>query len=108
MSKKMDESPSTITRLPLLPLKDAVVFPGMVVPLLVGRPASIAAVEESLDTEMPLFLCAQRDPEQEEPSAREMYRVGVAANILQTLRMPDGAIKVVVEALGVARFAVSI
>ncbi len=100
MSKKMDESPSTITRLPLLPLKDAVVFPGMVVPLLVGRPASIAAVEESLDTEMPLFLCAQRDPEQEEPSAREMYRVGVAANILQTLRMPDGAIKVVVEALG--------
>jgi ATP-dependent Lon protease len=87
-------------RLPLLPLKDVVVFPRMVVPLIVGRAASLAAIEESLATERPLFLCAQRDPSVEEPGQDDLYSVGVAANILQTLRMPDGTIKVVVEGMG--------
>ncbi len=97
-------------RLPLLPLKDAVVFPRMVVPLLVGRPASLAAVEESLATDLPLFLCTQVDPAVEEPSEADMYRVGVASRVLQTLRMPDGTMKVVIEALGrgeVKRFDMS-
>jgi ATP-dependent Lon protease len=96
--KNLAESESH--RLPLLPLKDMVVFPRMVVPLLVGRPSSLAAVESSLSTNQPLFLCAQKDASEEAPSSRDMYRVGVAANVLQTLRMPDGTCKVVVEGLG--------
>ena len=86
-------------RLPLLALKDAVVFPHMVVPLLVGRPASLAAVEESVATEQPLFLCTQIDPESDDLHQEGLYRMGVAANVLQTLRMPDGTLKVVVEGL---------
>ncbi|MBI3118978.1 MAG: LON peptidase substrate-binding domain-containing protein, partial [Candidatus Hydrogenedentes bacterium] len=102
MSRKRETNPAPGggQRLPLLPLKDAVVFPHMVVPLLVGRPASLAAVEESVTSEQPLFLCTQQDPNAEEPAANDMYRIGVAANILQTLRMPDGTLKVVVEGLG--------
>jgi ATP-dependent Lon protease len=88
-----------IDRLPLLPLKDMVVFPRMVVPLLVGRPASLAAVEESLASERPLFLTAQHDVEIEHPGFEDLYGVGVAATVLQTLRMPDGTMKVVVEGL---------
>jgi len=98
-SKKQERT----DRLPLLPLKDVVVFPQMVVPLLVGRPASVAAVEESLSSGRPLFLCSQTDPEVESPGVDDLYRVGVAANILQTLRMPDGTMKVVIEGLARGR-----
>ncbi|MBX3180104.1 MAG: endopeptidase La [Candidatus Hydrogenedentes bacterium] len=87
-------------RLPLLPLKDMVIFPRMVVPLLVGRAASLAAVEGSLAGNQPLFLCTQKDPNEENPGEDGLYRVGVAASILQSLRMPDGTMKVVVEGLG--------
>ena len=87
-------------RLPLLPLKDVVIFPRMVVPLLVGRPASLAAVEGSLSRNQPLFLCTQQDPNEENPRAENLYSVGVAATVLQSLRMPDGTMKVVVEGLG--------
>ncbi len=109
---KVEKEPAAprIHRLTLLPLKDAVIFPHMVVPLLVGRPASLAAVEAALADEHPLFLCAQKDPDLETPKARDMHRVGVAANILQTLRMPDGTMKVVVEGLGrgtVRRFSLA-
>ncbi len=90
-------------RLPLLPLKDVVVFPRMVVPLLVGRPASVSAVEESLASGNPLLLCAQRDPNIEAPGKDDLYGVGVVAGILQTLRMPDGTMKIVVEGLSRAR-----
>ncbi len=89
--------------LPLLPLKDVVVFPQMVLPLLVGRPASVAAVDESLASDRPLFLCSQVDPEVDSPGIEDLHGVGVAANILQTLRMPDGTIKVVVEGLSRGR-----
>ena len=94
------KSTQELHRLPLLPLKDAVIFPHMVVPLLVGRVASLAAVDAALSEERPIFLCTQQDPAEEEPRASDMYRMGVAANILQTLRMPDGSMKVVVEGLG--------
>lgn len=87
-------------RLPVLALRDAVLFPHMVVPLLVGRPLSLAAVDASITGDVPLFLCAQKDPAIDEPAAKEMYRVGVVANIHHTLRMPDGTMKVVVEAMG--------
>ncbi len=86
-------------RLPLLPLKDAVVFPRMVVPLLVGRAHSVGAVEESLASGRAIFLCSQRDPEVEEPGKADVYEVGVKAEILQTLRGPENTMKVVVEGI---------
>ena len=85
--------------IPLIPLKDVVVFPRMVVPLLVGRPGSVAAVEECLASGGPLFVCVQRDANVETPAAGDLYPVGVIANVLQTLRIPDGTIKVVVEGI---------
>lgn len=87
-------------RLPLLPLKDVVVFPRMIVPLLVGRPGSLNAIEESLAEDTPLFLCTQRDANIEEPKGENMYMFGVGAKVHQTLRMPDGTMKIVVEGLG--------
>ncbi len=84
-------------RLPLLPLKDVVVFPRMVLPLIVGRAHSVGAVEESLASGRSVFLCAQRDPGVEEPGKDDVYEVGVRAEILQTLRGPENTIKVVVE-----------
>lgn len=92
-------------KLPLLPLKEVVVFPHMVVPLLVGRPMSVAAVEECLASGRMLFVCAQIDPGDDAPDIEALYNVGVAANILQTMRMPDGTMKIVIEGLarGVVR-----
>ena len=87
-------------KLPLLPLRETVIFPRMVSPLLVGRSESIAAVDEALTFEKPVFLCTQRDPEVEEPELADLYGMGVAASILQTQQMPDGSLKVVVEGLG--------
>lgn len=100
MKPKKKNPVESLLRLPLLPLKDAVIFPRMVVPLLVGRRQSVAAVEESISRKQPLFLCTQMDAGEEEPSASGLHRVGLAANVLQTLRMPDGTLKVVVEGLG--------
>ena len=85
---------------PILPLKDVVLFPRMVVPLLVGRPPSLSAVEECLASGRPLFACAQRDPEMETPGQVDLHQMGILVNILQTLRMPDGTVKIVVEGLG--------
>jgi len=90
----------SVEYLPLLPLKDLVVFPRMVMPLLVGRPRSVAAVEEALASGRPLFLCSQKDAGIDAPVLEEMYDTGTAASVLQTLRMPDGTMKVVVEGLG--------
>ena len=89
--------PGVHERMPLLPLKEVVVFPHMVVPLLVGRPMSVAAVEECLASGRPLFVCAQIEPNEDSPSVETLYPVGVAASILQTLRMPDGTMKIVIE-----------
>lgn len=103
MPRKKNTLPDKAFLLPMLPLKDAVVFPRMVVPLFIGRPASVAAVEKSLEESVPLFLCTQRDPAEEEPRASGMYRIGTAAKIVNILRLPDGSIKVVVEGLGRGR-----
>ncbi len=98
--KKKQHPQSELEALPLLPLKDMVIFPRMVVPLMVGRPRSIEAVEESLSSDRPLFLCRQLDAETPDPGGEELSACGVTAGILQTHRMPDGAVKVVVEGLG--------
>ncbi|MDQ1257429.1 MAG: ATP-dependent Lon protease [Candidatus Hydrogenedentes bacterium] len=103
MAKMPRKKKVPASRLPLLPLRDMVIFPRMVVPLMVGRAASLAAVEESLSSGRPLFLSTQRDSSVEDPAEADLNPIGVAANILQTLRMPDGTAKIVVEGLARGR-----
>lgn len=83
--------------LPLLPLRDIVVFPDMVVPLLVGRPRSIRALEETMETDKLIFLVAQKDLHIDEPGENEIYRIGIIAEIVQRLQLPDGSVKLLVE-----------
>lgn len=86
----------------IMPLRDVVVFPGSVMPLFVGREKSINAVYEAQKRDRQLFLIAQKSPELEDPTRDDLYSVGTLANILQTLKLPDGTVKVLVE--GVQRF----
>src|SRR5690554_7089613 len=83
--------------LPLLPLRDVVVFPHMVIPLFVGRPKSIKALEVAMESDKAILLVAQRSAAKDEPSADDLYDVGCVANVLQMLKLPDGTIKVLVE-----------
>lgn len=82
---------------PLLPLRDVVVFPQMVIPLFVGRTESIKALEEAMDNEKQVFLTAQKDPNIDIPKQDDLYDIGTVATILQMLRLPDGTVKVLVE-----------
>src|SRR5690554_2405494 len=83
--------------LPLLPLRDVVVFPHMVIPLFVGRPKSIKALEVAMESDKAILLVAQRSAAKDEPSPEDLYDVGCIANVLQMLKLPDGTIKVLVE-----------
>ena len=83
--------------LPLLPLRDVVVFPAMVIPLFVGREKSIQALEEAMEQDKRIMLVAQRDASDDEPGPDDMHPVGTIANILQLLKLPDGTVKVLVE-----------
>ena len=83
--------------LPLLPLRDIVVFPGMVVPLFVGREKSVAALEAAMSGNKDIFLLAQLDPGCDDPQADDLYDVGVVASVLQLLKLPDGTVRVLVE-----------
>lgn len=96
MSSKPELPPETI-ELPLLPLRDVVVFPHMVIPLFVGRPKSIKALETSMESGKSILLVAQKSAAKDEPSADDLYGVGCVANILQMLKLPDGTVKVLVE-----------
>ncbi len=87
-------------KLPVIPLRDLVVFPHMVVPLVIGREGTMAAIEESVTSDRLVALVAQKDPEEDEPKARDMYRVGVLGRILQVLKLPNGLAKVLVEGAG--------
>ena len=87
-------------RLPVLPLRDLVVFPYMVVPLLVGRTASLAAIDAAGRAERWVFLVAQRSADVQEPAAADLFRVGVIGRINQTTRLPNGTIRVLVEGVG--------
>ena len=84
-------------QVPLLPLRDIVVFPSMVVPLFIGRERSIAALEHAMGQEKYVLLCTQKDARRDEPKEGEIHRVGTLASILQMLRLPDGTVKVLVE-----------
>ena len=83
--------------LPLLPLRDVVVFPHMVIPLFVGRPKSIKALESAMESERRIMLIAQKTAAKDEPSVEDMFEVGCVATILQLLKLPDGTVKVLVE-----------
>jgi ATP-dependent Lon protease len=89
--------PSSPIDLPLLPLRDVVVFPHMVIPLFVGRPKSIKALESAMEAERRIMLVAQKTAAKDEPSVEDMFEVGCVATILQLLKLPDGTVKVLVE-----------
>ena len=84
---------------PLLPLRDVVVYPHMVVPLFVGRDKSILSLEHAMESDKQIVLVAQKDPSEDEPGAQDVYKVGTLATILQMLKLPDGTLKVLVEGL---------
>ncbi len=86
-----------ITVMPLLPLRDVVVFPHMIVPLFVGREKSIAALESAMKYEKSIFMVAQKNAQKDEPTESDIYRVGTIGIIIQLLRLPDGTVKVLVE-----------
>ncbi len=89
--------PSTPIDLPMLPLRDVVVFPHMVIPLFVGRPKSIKALESAMSTDRRIMLVAQKTAAKDEPDASDMFDVGCVSTILQMLKLPDGTVKVLVE-----------
>jgi ATP-dependent Lon protease len=96
----MVETPKT-TIFPVLPLRDIVVFPHMIVPLFVGREKSIAALEEVMKEDKQILLVAQKNASQDDPGPDDIYRVGTVSSVLQLLKLPDGTVKVLVE--GTAR-----
>ncbi len=86
-----------MVQLPLLPLRDVVVFPHMVIPLFVGRPKSIKALESAMEAGKSIVLIAQKSAAKDEPAPEDLYTIGTLANILQMLKLPDGTVKVLVE-----------
>jgi len=89
--------PAELLDLPMLPLRDVVVFPHMVIPLFVGRPKSIKALESAMLTDRRIMLVAQKTAAKDEPEATDMFEVGCISTILQMLKLPDGTVKVLVE-----------
>ncbi|HSO06050.1 MAG TPA: endopeptidase La [Pelomicrobium sp.] len=97
------ETPADEVSLPLLPLRDVVVFPHMVIPLFVGRPKSIKALDTAMEAGKSILLVAQKSAAKDEPGPEDLYDIGSVANILQMLKLPDGTVKVLVEGAQRAR-----
>ena len=91
--------------LPILPLRDVVVYPHMVIPLFVGRERSMKALESAMDADKQILLISQRAPEIDDPKPSELYDVGTQAAVLQLLKLPDGTIKLLVE--GISRVSIT-
>jgi len=96
---------NTLTLVPVLPLRDVVVYPYMVIPLFVGREKSIKALEVASDENQQILLVAQKDSNDDDPSADTLFETGTLANILQLLKLPDGTVKVLVEGINRAKVA---
>src|SRR2546423_3762669 len=94
---------SALTPFPLLPLRDVVVLPHMVIPLFVGRPKSIKALDVAMETGKHILLVAQKSAAKDEPSSEDLYDIGSVATVLQMLKLPDGTVKVLVEGTQRAR-----
>ena len=103
MSTAKEKSDSR--RLPMMPIRDVVVFPHMMTPFVVGRESSVRALEDALAGEKKIFLATQHDASIDEPRPEDIYQVGTVANVVQSVRMPDGNIKVLVEGVERARSA---
>ena len=82
---------------PVLPLRDVVVYPSMVIPLFVGREKSIRALDAAMEGDKQIVLLAQKSPDTDDPGADDLYHIGTLATVLQLLKLPDGTIKVLVE-----------
>ncbi len=95
--------PGTVGTYPVLPLRDIVVFPHMIVPLFVGREKSIKALEEVVKGEKLILLATQRNAADDDPATDAIYTIGTLASVLQLLKLPDGTVKVLVEGAGRAR-----
>jgi len=93
---EQENVPATV-QYPLLPLRDVVVFPHMVIPLFVGRPKSIKAMETAMEAGKSILLVAQKSASKDDPGSEDMYEIGCVSNILQMLKLPDGTVKVLVE-----------
>ena len=96
-NKETKESKTAVMEMPLLPLRDVVVFPHMIVPLFVGREKSIAALESAMKEEKGIFMVAQKNAQKDDPDEEDIYQVGTVGIIIQLLRLPDGTVKVLVE-----------
>ena len=104
MDERTPPSDATLLHdLPVLPLRDVVVFPIMVIPLFVGREKSIRALDQAMEGDKRILLVAQKSPETDDPGAGDLYEVGTLANVLQLLKLPDGTIKVLVEGISRVR-----
>ena len=90
-------------KLPMMPIRDMVIFPHMMTPFVVGRESSVRALEEALTGDRKIFLATQHDASMDEPSADDIYETGTIGNIVQSVKMPDGNIKVLVEGMERAR-----
>jgi ATP-dependent Lon protease len=88
---------SDTKRLPMMPIRDVVIFPYMMTPFVVGRESSVRALEEAMAGDKKIFLATQHDASIDEPKPNEIYSVGTIVNIVQSLKLPDGNIKVLVE-----------
>ena len=102
-TKPLVLQPGEEARLPMLPLRDVVVFPQMVIPLFVGRPKSIKALEHAMEANKAVVLLAQKSAADDDPAPAALYEVGCVASILQLLKLPDGTVKVLVEGTRRAR-----
>lgn len=100
---RLSVTPGTIETLPVLPLRDIVVFPHMIVPLFVGREKSIRALEEVVKLDKPILLVTQKTASEDDPQPDDLYSVGAVASVLQLLKLPDGTVKVLVEGASRAR-----
>lgn len=96
-SANVDNNTIEVTTYPLLPLRDTVVFPYMVVPLFVGRDRSVTALEQCMEQDKQIFLVAQKEADHEEVTSNDLYEIGTVASVLQLLKLPDGTVKALVE-----------
>jgi ATP-dependent Lon protease len=97
IAKPLSSASADVSELPVLPLRDVVVYPHMVIPLFVGREKSVRALEIAMEGDKRILLVAQRSPDVDDPQAGDLYSIGTVATVLQLLKLPDGTIKVLVE-----------
>ena len=98
-----DETARRTERLPMIPIRDVVVFPHMVIPFVIGRQSSIRALDHAVARGKRIFLSAQHDATRDNPAPEEIFTLGTVCNVVQSLKLPDGNVKVLVEGLDRAR-----